>query len=203
MALPGYCAGRFRYADLGSVWQATDCSRQAVVLDVRGEPRPIVLTPPDRARFLAALRGEGDLEASPPGLRAAAMPRALLSAVLAGLLALGAGLEALILLGPSRLRYTVAPAEVSVRTLFARKRWPIAGLRARHHRPECGLRVAGTAMPGDYTGLFRCDGRFTRVYATDLSGGVLLESGARRVYLSPAHPAAFLAALRAAGAAIE
>jgi hypothetical protein len=30
--LPGYCAGHFRYQELGDVWQATDCSSRGVVI---------------------------------------------------------------------------------------------------------------------------------------------------------------------------
>jgi hypothetical protein len=63
------------------------------------------------------------------------------------------------------------------------------------------LRVAGTAMPGYYTGYFRADGQSTRVYATDLKDGVLLE-GPARIYLSPADPEAFLAALREEGGTV-
>jgi hypothetical protein len=64
------------------------------------------------------------------------------------------------------------------------------------------MRIAGSAFPGYYTGLFREGGRNLRVYATDLRRGVLLE-GPQRVYLSPADREGFLAALQAEGARIE
>ena len=57
-ALPGYCVGRFRYDHLGAVWQATDCSRDVVVLR-RSHDRPIVLTPPNREAFLRAIDAGG------------------------------------------------------------------------------------------------------------------------------------------------
>ena len=57
-------------------------------------------------------------------------------------------------------------------------------------------------MPGYYTGFFRIDGESTRVYATDLGDGVLLE-GAARVFLTPEHPDAFLTSFRAAGGTVE
>ncbi len=46
-ALPGYCVGRFRYANVGAVWQATDCSRRALLLQARGQDLPVLVTPPD------------------------------------------------------------------------------------------------------------------------------------------------------------
>ena len=64
--LPGYCVGTFSYAEIGRVWQATDCSRPVLVLR-RTNDNPVVLTPPDRDRFRAALEnGSGYHESQPP-----------------------------------------------------------------------------------------------------------------------------------------
>jgi len=85
--------------------------------------------------------------------------------------------------------------------MFGRKRWPTEQLRARRHSPSVKLRLAGAAMPGYYTGIFRADGTTTRIYATSLKDGVLLE-GPARVYVSPADIPEFLAALREEGATV-
>ena len=63
--LPGFCAGRFSYDGLGSVWQVTDCRRDVLMLRVEGEPLPLLVTPPDHAAFLAALRDGRDGDFSP------------------------------------------------------------------------------------------------------------------------------------------
>jgi hypothetical protein len=117
-------------------------------------------------------------------------------------LIMGGMVVALMLLGPGRMAYRIGEGRLEVSTLFGGRSWPLKELRARPHRPHVTLRVAGTAAPGYYTGLFRVDGTNTRIYATDLKSGVLLE-GPARVYLSPADVTAFLEALRVAGAQVE
>jgi hypothetical protein len=209
-AMPGYCVGRFTYDEFGPVWQATGCGRRAVLLKRRDGGRPWVISPPDRLGFLAKLSSGTptriELPDPPHSLRAR-----LMAPLFVGLVLLIVGLEALIVLGPSRLRYRVSSGFLEVQTLFTRRRWPAEQLRARRHRAKVTLRLAGTAMPGYYTGLFRADGKTTRVYATDLKNGVLLETegkpvGARkgpaRVYLSPAEPDDFLTELREQGATV-
>ena len=104
--------------------------------------------------------------------------------------AIAATISVLLIVGPGKMRYIVRPGLLEVRTLFGR------------HWPRVTLRVAGTGAPGYYTGLFRADGATTRVYATDLHEGVLIERPVR-VFLSPDDPAAFLARLREAGATVE
>ena len=199
-ALPGYCVGRFSYEDLGPVWQATDCGRRGVLLKLRDGTRPWLLSPPDVLDFLAKLNAGVVTTIELPPVRSSTFAR-VMGPLLLGLLLLVAAVETLIVLGPSRLSYVVRDDFVEVRTLFARRRWLTAGMRARRHRPRVTLRLAGSAMPGYYTGYFRADGKTTRLYATTLEDGVLLE-GPARVYLSPADPAAFLDALREAGAEV-
>lgn len=122
------------------------------------------------------------------------------SRLAAGLLL--AFLVPLLLLGPRRMRYHLRPGFLDVRTLFGSRSWATDGMRARRHRPRVTLRLMGTAAPGYYTGLFRADGVTTRIYATHLDEGILIES-THRVFLSPADPTGFLAQLHAAGATIE
>jgi hypothetical protein len=63
-------------------------------------------------------------------------------------------------------------------------------------------RVAGSGMPGYYTGRFRENGQATRMYATDLKAMVLVE-GPDRVLLSPEDLDGFLAALKREGASVR
>jgi hypothetical protein len=111
-------------------------------------------------------------------------------------------MELLVLLGPGRMRYRVGDGWLEVATMFSRHRWPAARLIARRHAPQVTLRIAGTAMPGYHTGLFRADGERTRIYATQLTEGVLLE-GPARIFVNPADVPGFLDALRREGTAVQ
>ena len=200
-SLPGYCVGRFSYPDLGAVWQATSCSGRGLVVQATGESKPIVISPPDAEGFVAALRSgaETSITLPPPDkgplylLTAIAIPAGVLVAVMVG---------ALMLFGPDRMRYLVGDGTFEVRTLFGRQRWPTAGARAKGYTPGRLWRVAGSGMPGYYTGRFREGGQGVRLYATDLSRVILFE-GSDRVMVSPEDRAGFLEALRAEGVEIE
>jgi hypothetical protein len=200
-ALPGYCGGRFEYPGLGAVWQATDCGSTAVVLRARSEALPIVLTPPDPATFVEDVRTgrEGSVTLAPAksGLRFVVLG-VLGAALLATLMA-----SALAFLGPKKMRYVVREGALEVHTLFGKKRFAVAGARARVHRPSRMWRVGGTGLPGYFTGLFREEGKNTRVYATDLGGEVVLLEGEARVIVSPIDRAGFLRALAAEGASVD
>ncbi len=201
-ALSGYCAGHFRYDEIGEVWQATTCARRALVVRTRDPNTPIlVLTPPEPEAFQAALaQGRAMTVTLPPPDKGPLTLVALVSVPLA--LGAAAMLAALVLLGPRRMRYLVGDGFLEVRTLFGRKRIALAGRHARPHAPKRIWRVAGAAMPGYYTGLYRDEGRNVRVYATDLEHGVLVE-GESRVIVSPEHVEFFLAALRDEGAVVD
>jgi hypothetical protein len=200
-ALPGYCVGRFSYPDLGAVWQATNCARRGLLVTARGEERPLVISPPDAEGFLASLRAgtETTVTLPPPDtgplflIAVITIPIGILVAIMVG---------ALMLLGPSRMVYRVGEGAFEVRTLFGRQRWPTAGARAKGHTPGRLWRVAGSGMPGYYTGRFREGGEGVRVYATDLTRVILFE-GPDRVMVSPEDPAGFLEALRAEGVEVE
>jgi hypothetical protein len=199
---PGLCTGSWWYPGIGSVWQATDCSSHVVLLRVASEPLPVLLSPPDPEGFVDRLRAGGDaLVVLPPGsmavLRVVPGLGALVSLVTVAMLG------ALLLGGAKRMRYLIEGGELTIETVFSRRTFATNELRAREHVPAVGFRLAGTAFPGYYTGLFRVDGVTTRVYATQLRApGVLLE-GPARVFLSPEDPAAFLDALARAGAFVE
>lgn len=199
-ALPGLCAGRFRYADLGTVWQATACTRRGLVIRARSERMPIVISPPDADAFLRSLQtGESlAVRLSPPdvgGLRTLMLVVGLVTFLALGPLAL------LLILGPSRMRYRIGDGHLEVRTVFTSNRWPLAGLRARSYKPTGVRRVIGTAAPGYYTGRYREDGKSTRIYATQLHDVVLIE-GPARLLVSPADRDGFLQALAHHGAQV-
>ncbi len=200
-AMGGYCTGRWTYPVLGTVWQATGCTAKGVVLVTSDGELPIVVSPPDPQEFLAAVDSRQDqrIELRPPD---ATLIRVLPMLGAAVAIAIGGMVVGLMLLGPGRMVYRVGEGRLEVRTLLGRNTWPLQELRARPHSPAVTLRIAGTGAPGYYTGIFRVDGTRTRVYATDLKSGVLLE-GPARVYLSPENVAGFLDAMRVGGARVQ
>jgi hypothetical protein len=200
-ALPGFCAGRYSYPDLGAVWQLTDCSSHGVVVRAGAEPLPLVITPPDPDAFAAKVRAGEATVVTLPG--ASKGPIRALGLVLAPVAVIGMGmLMAVVFLGPGRMRYAVGGGRLEVRTLFGRNEWPLRGARASAYAPSRLWRVAGTGLPGYATGMFRESGQSTRVYATVLDHAVLIE-GPGRVIVTPENREAFLGALRAEGATVD
>lgn len=198
--MPGYCAGRWSYTEIGPVWQATDCSRDAVLLTTRDGELPVVVTPPDREAFIQALRSGTDFHLALPPPAAGSPLRIAMLVVLLGLCVPVVMVTATLLRGPSRMVYRVGEGQLEVRTIFGRRAWPLADFGARLHQVKLQLRLAGTSAPGYQTGFFLADGKKTRVYATTTTG-VLLE-GPTRLFLSPEDPAGFLEALRGEGAVV-
>jgi hypothetical protein len=200
-ALPGFCAGRFSYPDLGAVWQVTDCGGRGLLVRASSEATPIVLTPPDPQDFADRIRGGSETHVTlPPPDRGPL--RILLMVLVPVALVSGLMVSVLLLIGPSRMRYLVGDGVLEVETLFGRKRWPTAGARARAYSPAGLRRVAGTAAPGYHTGLYRESGLTTRVYATEVERVVLFE-GEARVILSPEDRVEMLRALAEEGVEIE
>jgi len=202
-AMPGYCVGRFRYPRLGTVWQATDCTRHGVLVRVSGWNAPLLLTPPEPERLRAALAGGPPYEYRHGTGRRAGPTAWVLRASSLVMAMTAVALLLLVLAAPQRLRYRVRPGTLEVRTLLFTRRFPLAGAAARITTPRIGLRLWGVGIPGYLTGWFRVDGRTTRLYVTDHRGPCVLLQGPRRLLLSPADPAAMLAALAEAGAAVE
>lgn len=110
-------------------------------------------------------------------------------------------------LAPRRLGYRLTGDGVVIQTLLSRTMLPYAGLRARRSAGRLGLRTFGTGLPGYLTGHFTFgpdpEVRGVRAAATRASGGVLLDSGGRAYFLTPADPEGFLAALARRGARAE
>lgn len=200
-ALPGYCVGNYSYPELGRVWQATDCSRDVLVLRRSGD-KPVVLTPPDRERFRAALTaGSGYAETQPPPDTG----RGWLLVKLLVLLAPVAGIviPVIFLVAPRRLRYRVVSGGLEIKTMLGTRRFITAGCTARPHRPRVGLKLWGTGAPGYYTGTYRVDGANTKIYTTSVKEGVLVEGPGVRVFVNPEDEEGFLDAIRTMGGATE
>lgn len=201
--LPGLCAGYFSYDGVGKVWQVTDCSRDVLLLEVAGEDRPVLVTPPDRAAFLAALQERRDGDFSPPPYRQPAWWLVFKVLLVVGTLPVAIYVGTAFFFASRRLRYRVGGGELEVQLLLLRKRFPITGLHARRYTPTRALKWGGTGMPGYCAGSFSVDGASTRVYASAIRReGVLLEGGPR-LFVTPADIDGFFAALRANGARID
>jgi hypothetical protein len=198
-ALPGYCVGNFSYDGLGAVWQATDCSRDVLILRRSGD-KPVVLTPPDRDRFRAALAaGSGYAETQPPPKTGRGWSLVKILVLLAPLGAIT--IPVVFLVAPGRLRYRVVSGGLEVKTMLGTRRFVTAGCTARPHRPHVGLRLWGTGAPGYYTGTYRVDGANTKIYTTSIEEGVLVEGPGVRVFINPEDEQGFLDAIRTMGGA--
>ncbi|MGE5234828.1 MAG: PH domain-containing protein [Acidobacteriota bacterium] len=193
----GYCVGFFRYPSLGEVWQATDCADEGVVIRAGGETHPIVIAPHDRDGFIAALKS-----VTPGKFMTAERPRGIswpLFVTLALLLwPLAAVLAVDVFVAPRRLRYRVKAGALEVQTMFSTQTISLSRTKARSHQPLLGQRLSGLGLPGYYSGTFMFDHAATTVAATTQQEGVLIE-GDTRIFVSPATPQEFLAALAAAG----
>jgi len=197
--LPGYCVGVFSYPEIGRVWQATDCSRDVLVLR-RANANPVVLTPPDRDRFRSALAaGSGYHESQPPAETGSGWLMIKLMILLMPLL--GMLIPVIFFVAPGRLLYRVVSGGLEVKTMLGTRRFITAGCTARPHRPQVGLRLWGTGAPGYYTGTYRVDGSNTKIYTTSVEEGVLIEGPGVRVFINPEDEQGFLDAIRTMGGA--
>lgn len=202
-SLPGYCAGRFTFPELGEVHLASNCSPEAVVVTIGDHDRPLVLTPSDRQGFLSALAGAGlyheDLQTGDDAPTGWWIRLLTLTFFIPTLM-----VPLLFFVTPARLRYRVTPSTIEVETTLLTKRFTISNSIARIYRPEQSSKLLGSSMPGFYSGRFTIDGMTTRVYVTHLDECVLVEGPDLRLLVSPEDPHAFLEALRArAGVPVE
>jgi hypothetical protein len=202
-SVPGLCAGRWSYEDIGAVRQATTCGSRTVLITT--DDGLFLISPAEREAFVEALLAPN--AASGP---ADAPPRSFAHAPAAGSgwsgpLRVVVLLPVLLLLGiaPRLLRplvYRVKDGTLVVPAHFRSVRLPLAGARVRTGQLG-GWRLAGSAAPGLYLGSFR-DRAGGYHAAASLREGVWVE-GARRVFVSPADTEAFVAACVAAGAVVE
>jgi hypothetical protein len=123
----------------------------------------------------------------------------LLTAVVLPLLA--GWIAALCFVGVERLRFEIADGALIVHTLLRSYRMPLRGVPMQRTDAKLNLRLAGTGLPGLYTGIYLLGDRRARVWATVRSGGVVIE-GPKRWFVTPADVDGFLAAAQAAGAEV-
>jgi hypothetical protein len=202
--LSNYCQGRFWYPDLGSVWQATSCGSDAVVLRIKDEKLPVVVTPLNPEAFLTAIKEGQPSGFGAPRFKESATLRAFAIFVPLLLLATTVLMPLAFIVFPSRLNYSIGDGRLAIDKFFRPKVVNLAGCRAIRLVPKSKLRYAGSSLPGYYSGFFRIDGQRTRVYATTLEEGVLVtELEGTRHFVSPQDTTAFLDSLRRNGATVE
>ena len=124
----------------------------------------------------------------------------LLTAIFLPLLA--GWVVALCFVGAERLRFEIAEGTLIVHTLLRTYRMPLQGVPVRRSTAKLNLRLAGTGLPGLYTGIYLLGDQRARVWATVRTGGVVLE-GPARWFVTPADTDGFIAAAQAAGAVVE
>ena len=124
----------------------------------------------------------------------------LLTAIVLPLLAIW--LMALCFLGAERLRFEVVDGELVIHTLMRAYKMPLRGVTVRRTQARLSMRLAGTGLPGLYTGLYLLGDQRARGWATVREGGVLVE-GEKRWFVTPADVDGFVAAAEAAGALVQ
>ncbi len=197
-SLPGFCAGHYRFPDLGDCTLVSTCARDAVILRTGDGERPVVITPGQREAFLRSLTGNGmyNEKALFDDAGSAWLGIKVVTSVAA---AATLFIPLIFFISPLRLRYHVTPGHIEVNLTFSSKRFSVSNCIARPYSPETSSKVIGSSLPGYHSGRFSLDGMATRVYATRLTDGILIESPDLRLFLSPEDPHAFLEALRALG----
>lgn len=104
--------------------------------------------------------------------------------------------------GAEKLRFEIADGQLIVHTMLRQYTMPLAGVTARRTPAKLSLRLAGTGLPGFYTGFYLLGDQRARVWATQRQGGVVLE-GPKRWFVTPTDIDGFLAAAKAAGAQVH
>ena len=124
----------------------------------------------------------------------------LLVAVVVPLLALW--VMAICFRGAERLRFEIKHGDLIVHTLLRTYTLPLRGANVRRTEARLTWRLAGTGLPGLYTGLYVLGEQRARAWATLREGGVVID-GEKRWFITPEDPEAFLAAAREHGANVQ
>ena len=111
-------------------------------------------------------------------------------------------LVALCFFGAERLRFEIADGALVVHTLLRTYKLPLLGVKVQRTSAKLSMRLAGTGLPGFYTGYYLLGDQRARVWATMREGGVVLD-GAARWFITPADIDGFLEAAKAAGAHVQ
>lgn len=197
---PEYCVGYFLYGSLGEVLQAGNCGDRGVLIRTSGQSAPLVVTPADPDALIFALRNHQPGVFYPPPRSWAPFIGWLVLDILI-FFGVGGILFVFLIVGPSRLRYTVRQGELEIRLLGKPVRLALEGAKVRRHRPLLGERLSGLILPGYIVGSFTYDHLATLVYASVKEEGILYD-GEGRVFVTPDDIDGMLEALGAAGAEV-
>ncbi len=194
------CSGRFRYPDLGDVWQATTCGSDAVRIDTTDGI--VVVAPADRASFISALTTNDGTSttwsAASSTDRSGASLWLLPLAVVFVLCVVTINMFAR---GFKSLSYSIVDGVLIVPAHFRSVRIRLVDATVERRALKRAVRVAGTSLPGFNLGYFWSDAGRHHVAATNTTGGVLVR-GSSTAYVTPADVDGFLMATAAAGARI-
>ncbi len=195
-AMPGHCTGTWSYADLGEVFQVTDCGDQALLIQAPGARW--LLQAPDLDALQRALTAR-----QPFAFESRDSMGAPLTAVVVVLLVItlltGAAVTWLVWKGPGLLRYRVEGGHLVVRTGWGETAVALAGATVSDQDAPLTLRLMGVGMPGLHVGWYLQGRKRARVWATRMRGGLVID-GAMRCIVTPADREGMRAALLAAGA---
>ncbi len=111
-------------------------------------------------------------------------------------------LLALCFRGAERLYFEIADGALIIHTLLRTYKMPLLGTTVRRTPAKLSLRLAGTGLPGLYTGLYLLGDQRARVWATVREGGVVVE-GDKRWFVTPDDVEGFITAAAAAGALVQ
>jgi hypothetical protein len=124
----------------------------------------------------------------------------LLSAVVLPLLAMW--VMAICFRGAERLSFEIKHGDLIVHTLLRTYTLPLRGATVRRTDARLTWRLAGTGLPGLYTGLYVLGEQRARAWATQREGGVVID-GEKRWFITPEDSEGFLAAAREHGANVQ
>lgn len=178
-----YRVGRFS-SDIGPVNLYTDGTQSVRSLVFATQPRPTVLTPADPDALLTAWRSGQSGEFRPTRTPSPDWSAWLLLPLLP---------VVMFLFSRPRVRYELRGDELIVRTAYSTTRFARRDTVASLTDQPLGMRLFGTAMPGYYTGTFASNagtgGRMQAAAgASRPDHAVVLTSGQRQYYLTPADP---------------
>lgn len=191
-----FCQGRWRINEIDPAWVATTCVKSAVAMDVRGETW--VLSPADRAGFVAAINGDSDRTAEFAATAGQPMPG---QTGLLILLVVPIAFTFWLVTRLARpLSYRLEAGKLVIPAHFRDVKLPLAGATFKKEALGFGWRTAGTGMPGLLLGRFRFQGKKVQMAARDRQNGITVENAGRTVYVTPADVGGFIRALVEAGA---
>ncbi|MBI5608456.1 MAG: hypothetical protein HY902_06205 [Deltaproteobacteria bacterium] len=195
-SMPGHCTGTWSYADLGEVFQVSDCGDRALLVQARGARW--LLQAPDLDGLQRALQEHKPFAfASHDGMGAPLT--GLVVVLLAITLLTGAAVVWLTWKAPGLLRYRVEGGQLVVSTGWGDTAVALAGATVSDQDAPLTLRLMGVGMPGLHVGWYLQGRRRARVWATRMRGGLVID-GAMRCIVTPEDREGMRAALLAAGA---